>query len=246
LRFGPAFSFVQRLAFEAERPKELSVPKSHDEIIQSRDEVLSTLIAAYLKDQTVIHVRGWDGKNNFLHPGLPRGFEPEWSHIEALASEGKLILKQEPRKSTWTINIPSETLRKVERQAPHAISELRSGDVDQEVQGRQTIFNIVTGGVGNFSTAGLNATQNITHGVGLKELQELFAELQKLGVPETSIGDLNARLNQEVDPTDRGPRALVWLGEFTTQVASGSAGGVIASSLPAIAAAVVAYVSRLG
>lgn len=28
LRFGPAFSFVQRLVFEAERPKEPSMPKS--------------------------------------------------------------------------------------------------------------------------------------------------------------------------------------------------------------------------
>lgn len=246
LRFGPAFSFVQRLVFEAERPKELSVPKSRDEIIQSRDEVLSTLIAAYLKDQTVIHVRGGDGRHIFLHPGIPRDYEPEWTHVEALANEGKLILNKESQKSTWAINIPSDTLRTVQQQAPEAVSKLRSGDVDREAQGQQMIFNIVNGGVGNFSTAGLNATQNISHGVSLEELHHLFADLQKLGVPEAAIVDLGARIENEADPALRGPKVLGWLGAFTSQVASGSIGGVMANSLPAITTAVLAYINHLG
>lgn len=234
-----AWRFVYRLLEKEKR----SMQNSDQNIakIDKRTSILATIVSAYLTNEQEIRVLAAGNSHMFKHPALPQGFEPEWSHIRALGDEGELNLHSVGR--NWTITIPTNVLRRF--QDPSITQKLQSGDSAKEEQALQQVFNIVNGGVGNFSIAGGDATQNVNLGVSANDVESLLRTLSELQVPPLYLDQLKSSLEEVDDQTSRIQLAWAWLVRFTTDAGSGAAGAALVSVVPEVMRAVSSFAGTI-
>lgn len=212
-------------------------------VVEERDSILTSLVVAYLKDRKAIQVMMADGTHRYFHGGLPQGFSAEWSHVEALSYEGLLYVQPGAQRATWSITIPTAVLRRFE--GTHVTQDLLSGDATREIQAIQQVFNIVTGGGGNFSTAARDATQNVGIGVSPGDTTGLIQALTSLDGPNRYIENLDESLKDVSDHTKRTARVWEWFGHFTSDAGSGAAGAGLVAVIPSVFKAIEAFVGAV-
>lgn len=213
-RFAPAYSHVEWLIRQEEEKRLAERSIEPSAILDARRKVLATLVDAYLKDQSEFHVLGSGDGREIYHPGLPgRQYTPEWSHVEALAREGHLLLASGGRPNTWTIGIPSSVLAEVQRDAPSLVSQPGG---ERRVEGLMTqVFNFnYFGGSQNVAVASQHVSQAITHGIQPGDLNGLFAALRALGISDEDLPALQTALEEDEQAAGRrsiGARVIGWM-----------------------------------
>lgn len=248
-RFRPALHHVNWLIQQEESRVMEKQSKTSLAVVEERGRLLATLIDAYLQHQQAFLTLMSDGRKIIHHPGLPRGLEPNWSHVEGLAHDGWLILTPGSKRHTWTIDIPTQTLVAVETNTP---------DVTRAPAGKQRIENIKTqvinyfyGGSHNVAAGSSHVTQTITHGVQPADLPSLLTALRDIGVSEDDLDNLKTMIEAPApEGADRstGDRAKAWFGGYVTSTIAGASGMGLAAAterIPQVAKCIEAFAGTL-
>lgn len=248
-RFRPALRHVHWLIQQEEAKTMAEQAKKPSAVLEERSNLLATLIDAYLQRQQAFLALMSDGQKIIHHPGLAKGLEPNWSHVEGLAHDGWLILTPGRKQHTWTIDIPTQTLVAVETSTP---------DVAQAPAGQQRVEDIKTqvinhfyGGSHNVAAGSSHVTQTITHGVRPADLPSLLAALREFGVSDNDLDNLETRVESPaLEDADRstGDRAKAWFASYATSVIAGaSSTGLTAAveRIPQVAKCIEAFAGSL-
>lgn len=202
-RFRPALQYVYRRIRHEEAKITAEQPaKPPSAVVEERSRLMAMLIDAYLRSQESFLARASDGQVKIYHPGLPGNLIPNWSHVEALAHEGRLILSPSAKPRTWTISIPTHVIEAVEAGVPD-ISKAPAGQRRLEDIRTQVINNFY-GGSHNVAAGSSNVNQTITQGVRPADLPSLLAALRELGVGEAELDTLETMIESpEPEDADR-------------------------------------------
>lgn len=232
---------------ESSQPPSGNLRSGHSSVLDARRELLTTLIYAYLEEQQDFRAWSGDDVTTLYHPALPGGqLVPNWSHVEALANDGLITLRQERQRGAWSIGIPSQVLEDVHRELPgvenRARGERRADDIRSHV-----VNNYFYGGLQNVAVASSGFSQNINPEARPGDVESLRAALREIGVGEDDIAGIEVALaedSESEEPGRLGPRAQAWVGRVTTEaITKGAAGGalVAAERIPELVRAISAF-----
>lgn len=243
-RLLEAYRFVER-TIERERSEVASQKKTPTDILDERNHVLATLVDAYLQDQSDIHVLGADGGLHFHHPGLPKGFTTNLSHLEALGRSGKIILTPGSKRSTWKIGIPDALLTELHQQDQHSMEEPHGPSRIEEIARGQVLQQYFFGGSHNVAQGSSDFSQSIEKGVRAGDLPALIRALQDVGITDQGIDQLKAALRSDEEEAGQrtvGKRVRGFFAELVQDTAGKLVSSEATKALPQIIDAVQAFV----
>jgi hypothetical protein len=220
--------------------------KTSRDVISERKRILATLVDAYLVDQSPSHVLQTSDGTIFHHPGLPRGFTAEMSHIDALGADRQLIVTPGAKRYERKINIPTSLLVELDTQEQEALGE-PAGQARVDRLAASQVFNQhFHAPVSNVAQGSSHVRQHATMGIQAGDLAASIERLRAIGVPLQDIRDLEQELEADHDPAVRRDRVWGWFARFATAVGSGTASGVLSEQLPQVTTAIAAYVGLPG
>lgn len=219
---------------------------SVDGVIKERRRVLSTLIDAYVTNQQTIMTRRFVGEGlTFYHPAIPKGFTTEWSNIEALAHDGKLIVTRSPNGTAHHISIPTSVLSQLHREEAGALNTEPGTKRVEAIEESGVIHQYFFGGSHNIAQNSREFTQSLNLGFQPGDLDGLVRYLRAHGL--TDRGEDELRSAALADEQESGHRSYGdRLSAFVGRIAADATGELIAGGalqmLPLVAGAITEYV----
>lgn len=115
----------------------------------------------------------------------------------------------------------------------------------QDADRSQVVVNMVNGDSVAISTAGRDSRQTVSFDVSPGDVQALTRALEGVRVPRDSIDTLVKDVRADSDDYEgRRRSAWGWFAQFSSDAASGAVAGVVVDAMPAVAAAISAFVGQ--